>query len=78
MEIFDPAFDLKQSLDQDVSGQTLGAVCSALHEGHLVLNKAMVMGLPPREYHPALAMKNALDAAEESVNEYWKDRHHKP
>jgi hypothetical protein len=71
-DVFDPAFDLKQSLVQDPSGRSLEAVCTALREGHLILNKAMATGLTQKEYQLALGLKDALNAAEDSVNNYWR------
>ena len=75
MDVFDAAFDMKHSLDEDPSGRVLEAVCSALREGHLTLNKAMITGLPQNEYQLALALKEALNAAEDSANDYWRRQH---
>jgi hypothetical protein len=72
MDVFDPAFDLKQSLVQDPSGQGLEALCTALREGHFILNKAMTTGLTQNEYQLAMALKEALGAAEDSINDYWR------
>ena len=72
MDVFDPAFDLKQSLVQDPSGQGLEALCTALREGHFILNKAMTTGLTQNEYQLAMALKEALNAAEDSINDYWR------
>jgi hypothetical protein len=75
MDVFDSAFDLKQSLAQDSAGQILEAVCTALREGHFTLNKGMATGLPQKEYRLALSLKEALNAAEDSVNDYWRRQH---
>ena|GEM_PF-1812933 len=75
MEVLDPAFDLKQNLTEDPSGRALEAVCRALRDGHFTLNKAMATGLPRNEYQLALSLKEALNAAEDSVNDFWRRQH---
>jgi hypothetical protein len=77
MDVFSPAFDLKQSLDQDASGQTLAALRTALLEGHRALDRSIDQGLPPKNFQAAARLKDALALAEEIITEYWMGKNSK-